>query len=302
MTDDNIARVTTPEAQSFGRAFDSPHASGDSDVGLREMVAAVRRGKKTLLAAIVLGVGVAFAVLTYITPKFQAEALILIEPQEPRSVIVEAAVAGLMRDAEAVRSETYVLASSAMADRIIGRLNLIDDPEFNPDPKPQSSFLRALCGGVESLTGMQPGVCQDDGQGSAADPQMDNMRHSQLVDRFNKSLQVVALEKSRVIAVRFLSTNARKAQEIANTVAQQYLALREEAKFESTSRVTTWLGDQIAELRAAVAAGEEQIESLRQLHGLVDGDRGDLSSQEVGQVSTQLVMARAARAEAEAMC
>lgn len=286
--------------QPGAMVIDAPYDSAEMALSLREIVAAIRRGRNVLLFTVLFCMGLTFAFLMLITPRYQAEALIMIEPQEPQAVIVEPAVSGLLRDAEAVNSETYVLTSSAMADRVIGELDLISDPEFNPAPGPESPFLRSVCSSALSRAGIRLFGCADRMPDSSAKPQLGNLRYSKLVDRFSKAMQVAAIKGSRVISVRFMSAEPEKAREITNTIARQYLTLREQMKFDSTSRVTSWMGEQLTDLRELVESGEESIESLRQQHGLVEGDRGDLVSQEAGQVSTQLVIARAERAEAEA--
>lgn len=274
--------------------------SDDLDFGLREILATVWRRKSAFLWSLAACVGAALVLLMLVTPRYRAEALILIEPQEAQAAIVEPAATGLLRDAEAVLSETYVLTSSAMVERVVDIHRLQQDPEFNPALAPKRALSRMLCNllPVSAVPAMLD--CNGSHPEPAVDPRSEALNYSRIVDRFERALDVNALSDSRVISVRFTSTDPLKAQAITNTIAGQYLELREEAKFESAYRVTAWLNEQIADLRGKVMDGESAIEALRRERGLIEGDRGSLQSQEVGQVSSQLVIARAARAEAAA--
>ena len=73
-----------------------------------------------------------------------------------------------------------------------------------------------------------------------------------------------------------------------------------EAKFEATQRANTWLNERVSELREKVEAAETAVEQFRQESGLLQGKGETLTSQEVAELNTQLILARSARAETEA--
>jgi succinoglycan biosynthesis transport protein ExoP len=260
------------------QAYVSPyptHPAIDDDVGLADIFSVIRRRISVLggimLSALVLAVAVLFA----LTPRYTAEVLVLIESQESNIVTLDSVVAGLSGDAESVQSEAHVLRSRALADRVVQKLDLVNDLEFN----------RAL-----------------------SDPQADpdsvnfssSQEYSSLLDLFQERLQVSPQENSRVISLRFSSESPEKAANIANTLADEYIQSRLETKFEFTQRANTWLAERIKGLREKLAADEANIESMRQQYGLLEGNGSTLVTQELIELNTQLVMARTARAEAEA--
>ena len=105
-------------------------AHGD-DVGLAEIFAVVRRRISVLGGIVAAALVLAVLALTLLTPRFTAELLILIESQGNNIAALESVVAGLSGDAETVQSEAYVLGSRALADRVVQRMDLENDPEFN---------------------------------------------------------------------------------------------------------------------------------------------------------------------------
>ncbi len=257
----NVSTHTAAQAGHY------PDADGsvEDDIGIGEVLAVLRR-RAGLIAAIVLPVMVATAlILMWLTPRYSAELLIMIESAGDRRIVsLESVAAGLSGDEESVQSESFVLASPALARRVIDRLDLDQIAEFMP---------------AESI-----------------DPATDM---ASVVDTFLSRLEIAPQENSRVIAVRFSAEDPQRAALIANSVGDEYLATRLETKFEATRRATAWLGQRIDELRVTVADKEAAVERARRDFGLLEGNGATLSSQELAELNTQMVMARSARAEAE---
>ncbi len=271
-----------------------------SELSLREILATLMRRKMILISAVLLAVVLSLTALSIITPLYSAEALILIEPHNKQAMLIETAVGAIGGDETTVRSETYILQSRAMVDRVVERLALDTDPEFVGSPEAAPGAVRAwLSSAVAAVRDRLPFLEASNAEPSQPDELADALKYNRLVNRFSEALSVGAINETRVISISFMSSDPQKAQAIANTVADEYMNLREEVKLESSSRVSTWMDNQVVELQATVREGEAAIESLRQQYGLVEGTRGDLGSQELAQVSSQLVLARAERAEAE---
>ena len=256
------------------RASESAHYADNLDHDSGGLVGIILQNKLILLGTLAVCLTLGIAAIVLITPKFEAETLLLIEPQDNQAAVVQPVAAGLGRDAEAVRSETYIISSGELINRVISRLNLASDSELNPDGN----------------------TISDSPDGSESS----QISHSKLVDRFRESARVNVVADSRVLSIRFNSVEPVKAQRIANSMANEYLLLREEMKLKSSSRLTSWLDGQISSLREQLQEKEAGIEELRRQYGMVEGTRGDLRTQELAQVSTQLIMARAERAGAEA--
>jgi len=247
----------------------------DEDVGLGEVLAAIRR-RRWVLAAVVVPAMLAATLASFLlTPRYTGETLVVIEPQQQNFVSFESVVAGLPGDLEAVESEAFVLRSRSLADRVIQRLGLDADPEFN-----------------DTLAD-RPARAEDAGALTARE-------YSAVVDAFLDRLAVSPQESSRVIAVRFSSQSPEKAAEIANVVADEYILSRLESKFETTQRASAWLNERVADLREQVARAESAVEQARRAAGIVESQGFTLTSRELAELNSQLIMARTERAEAEA--
>jgi succinoglycan biosynthesis transport protein ExoP len=264
---------THPQERHPGSNFTVAGEIMPDDPGIGEIFAALRRHKYVMLATIVVSLALAGLFLLLITPLYSSETLIMIEPANASVVSIESVVSGLSGDEETIQSEVFVLYSRSLAGRVIRRLKLYEDPEFNYE--------------LESIdkTKLNGGLSRE---------------FSALTVRFLDQLTVLPKAKSRVISVSFSSVSAEKSATITNTLADEYIMSRLEGRYESTERANDWLGVRIEELRNNVQNVEREIESARARFGLLGGDGITLASRELIELNTQLVMARSERAEAEA--
>jgi capsular exopolysaccharide synthesis family protein len=260
----------------YGGQYQSMHDSGAS---LTEMFGAVRRRKWVLFGIVTGALIFGGIILTMLTPRYTAEAMILIESQSSNIATINSVATGLPGDAASVQSEAYILNSRTLAHRVIDKLGLIDDPEFNEE----------IGAAAERSRG-------DD----AADGQRQDPQYQEVAEEFYSRLSVMPQMNSRVISVQFVSERPEKASEITNALVEEYILSRLEAKYDSTRRSNEWLSERIVDLRDKVEAGERKAAELRQEFGLAETDGTTLSSKELSEISAQLILSRAARAETAA--
>ena len=130
--------------------------------------------------------------------------------------------------------------------------------------------------------------------------EIENKIGAQVVDSVIKGFAVTPVSRSYVIKISFRSEDPRRAAMIANGMADQYIFDQLEAKFEATRRATTWLNDRLGELRKKVRDSEKAVEFFRNKKGLVRGKGTSITTQQLSELNTQLILATSDRAEAEA--
>jgi succinoglycan biosynthesis transport protein ExoP len=227
-----------------------------------------------------------FAAVNVITPRYKSEARILIEGRENVFLRPEADKLDRERavvDAEAVASQVQLVLSRDLARKVIGELKLAERPEFDPTLN-GVSFLR----GVLSVVGL------------AKDP-LKMSPEERALEAYSDRLTAFPVEKSRVIAIEFSSADPELAAQVANTIAETYLTLQQHARQDQTRSASQWLGNEIESLRARVADAEAKVEEFRSRSNLFVGTNNtSLSSQQLAELNSQLVVARSQKAEAEA--
>ncbi|HEY5623276.1 MAG TPA: Wzz/FepE/Etk N-terminal domain-containing protein, partial [Gammaproteobacteria bacterium] len=274
----------------------------DPGQGLSDIFGAIRRRWKFLLTTVIVSLALAYALMALLTPRYTADARVLIEAEGRNLVSVEAVVPMLQADDTLVQSEAMVLSSRILATRVIQQLNLDEDPEFNPELRRSSTdesgaaagdtSARAVDGFIESVLSIFGSEGQSTTQSSFVD-----LTDSIVIDRFLRRLRVLPIENSRVLSVTFSSEDPVKAAMIANLVVDEYIAFRVDAKLDTTRRAAGWVDEQVAELQALVAENEAAVERARQEYGLQETGGVTLASRELDSLDAQLFQARSQRTE-----
>lgn len=257
------------------------------DVDLGALWRAVVR-KKGLLAGLVISASLAtFIALQFVTPLYTSQARVLIENDEtaflrPRNEQSNTDVRVLL-DPEAVASQVQVLLSRDLAYKVVKALKLDENPEFNTKWGPAST-LKKLAVAI-----------------GLADAPSAATREEYALDTFEQRLSVYQIAKSRVIAVEFDSADPKLAAAAANTLAEKYLAWQQKTKLSQTRDASHWLSQQIDSLRKRVTESEAAVEKFRARTGLIAGSNDvTLDAQQLSELNSQLILARAQRSEAEA--
>jgi uncharacterized protein involved in exopolysaccharide biosynthesis/Mrp family chromosome partitioning ATPase len=270
--------------------FESVSDGGFSRVGERDLDfgalgRALWRKKWSIFGPAIAVAVIAFVVVNILTPKYKSEARILIEPRENAFSRPDADKTGerAQFDMEAVTSQVQILTSRDLALKVIKDLELADRAEFDSIKK-----------GV-SVSSLMLGLL-----GLSKDPRQLTPEERVLAAYYDR-LNIVAIEKSRVIQIEFQSSDPELATRVANAIADAYLNLQQQAKQSQTRGASQWLAGEIDRLREKVGAAEQRAEDFRAQSDLYSGpSSSSLISQQLSELTTQLGAARAQKAELDA--
>ena len=262
------------------------------------------RRKSLLIGIVVLLTALAAAVLAMVKPLYTAQTDVIIENREQKVSDLKAVLGDILPDKEGLLSEIEVIRSRSIADRVIDRMGLFNDPEFNESLKPKSLLATWLGDAQEALERYLPpevfAVFSGDETKLLSESDRQAREHDQVVDAFLDRLSVSVKGQSRVIVIYFTSEDPVKAARISDMVADAYIVEQLEAKFAATKRANQWLAGKLQDLRKQVAASEGAVEAYRQRAGLLQSKEGTLISQQVADLNTQLLVVRSERAAADA--
>lgn len=269
---------------AVAKPADAPLAeTGDLDLRLLGRALARRRG--WILIPTVLALVGSVVAVNMVTPRFKSEARILIDGREnvflrPNSERSEERQGAL--DPEAVTSQVQLVLSRDLAREIIRKNKLAERPEFDP-----------VLQGVTPLRSLLALV------GIGRDP-FSMTPEERVMEAYYDRLTAYAVDKSRVIVIEFLSWDPDLAARVANSIADGYLVLQQNARQDQAKSASTWLAGEIENLRKKVSEAESRVEDFRSKSSLFIGTNNTtLSNQQMGEVNTQLNNARAMKADAE---
>jgi len=121
-----------------------------------------------------------------------------------------------------------------------------------------------------------------------------------IADSLAGALTVNRRGMTYVIEITARSTSAERAQLIANTYADVYIASQVNQRVDTAQRANSWLSRRLAELRDDVQAKESAAETFRVQSGLMSAQGSTLQEQQITNVQTQVLQAQADLAEREA--
>ena len=130
--------------------------------------------------------------------------------------------------------------------------------------------------------------------------EIERRTRANVITALQEAVSVRVHGRSRVIDVTATSVQPKLAAAIVNTLADLYLVDQLEAKFEATKRATDWLNERVQDLRGQVAASESAVEEFRRRTGLTQSKDTTVTRQQISEINTQLILARAQTAEAGA--
>ena len=254
------------------------------DLDLRALGQALARKRGWIIIPTVLAAVLSIAAVNLVTPRYKSEARILVDGREnvflrPNGERNEERTA---LDAEAVTSQVQLLLSRDLAREIIRKNKLAERPEFDP-------VLQGLSP-VKSLLALF---------GIGRDP-FSLTPEERVLDAYYDRFTAYAVDKSRVIVIEFQSRDPDLAARVANSIAEGYLVLQQNARQEQAKAASQWLSGEIDNLRKKVSEAESRVEEFRSKSSLFVGTNNTtLSNQQMGELNTQLNNARALKSDAE---
>lgn len=213
------------------------------------------RGKFWVLLVVLLCVGIG-GTYAYVlaTRVYTSDATVVLESRQEQVVDIESVVTGLSGDQATINTEVEVIRSRRLAQKLLERLNLIEDPEFNASlrPKPQFSIRRELSELRTQFMGPREGVAEPSPQ-RTMDATIDNVL---------RAISVSNIRQSYVFRITVTTEDAQKSADMANTLADLYILEQLETKFEATEKATNWLTERVAELQIQLEAAEARVKEF----------------------------------------
>jgi succinoglycan biosynthesis transport protein ExoP len=257
-------------------------ATGEPDMlGLGR---ALWQKRATIVSITLIVATAALLVVNAITPQYRSESRLLLEARENVFLRAAADKNGTDRttiDPEAVASQIQVVLSRDLAREVIRKEKLAENPEF--------------AGGAQSPLGVVLGLF-----GLGRDRSKMTLEE-RTMEAYYDHLNVQAVDKSRVIAIDFSSADPKLAARVANSIAETYLKMQQEAQQDQTRAAGTWLAGEIQKMRKRVAEAEAKVEQYRAKTNLFVGSNNtSLPSQQLTEINSQIAAARGRKADIEA--
>lgn len=252
-----------------------------------KVIGGIANAKALIVATTVLGAMLGVAIALSTPKKYEAAAEILVDPRELKLVERDLTQSGLPSDATLalVENQARILTSGIVLNKVVDKLNLAQDPEFNGT---KGGGLGSIVSDLRSLLSRRDAAAADDRKRALA------VRH------LAESLSVERGGKTFVIVVAVKTEEAEKSALIANTMTDMFLQTYGELQAGTAGRATDELNARLDELRDGVEAAERKVESFRAENDLIDAQGRLITDDEIIRLNDQLTTARARTLELNA--
>lgn len=304
---DQVSRLPSPEPQrrwvpvertyapALARLADRRPAEAPPD--FFEILRKLWRHRMIVLVSTLSCTVLAAAVVSALPKRYMAEAKVLVGVPEVRVMNVESIIANLTPNADRVQNETFVMQSRELAQQVIERLRLAENPEFNWELRREPAWRRYLRVGTYIPDAWA--FWRNDPPPPMPSSEAALERRDHLIDALLSQVNVTSLGRSHVLSVEAESQNPKTAAAIANTLAEAYLRQQQKEKLDVTDQAEKFLAGRIAELRQQVEKSDQAVEEYRKKNNLYRGTSAGVTSQQLTELNSQLIIAQTAKAEAE---
>jgi polysaccharide biosynthesis transport protein len=276
------------------RLVDGGGQAEATGMDLRKFLSILRRRKGVIIGCIILITGLIAALVFQLTPRYTAEASVLLDTRKTNVVPLQNVLSGLQNDSAVVLSEVEVLSSPRIAGKVVEKLHLDTLPEFNPELAPKPIFAPVTW--IKELLLPLLGKHGENGEAVTGPEAIQIEVRRQLASR----VKVTNDGESYILKVRAESEDPRLAAKIANAYVDAYLLDQLEAKFEATRRASAFLSDHLGELRDKVRDSEHAVEIYKEQNHIVQAKDSTLTGTQLSEINSQLIVAQAEMAEKEA--
>jgi polysaccharide biosynthesis transport protein len=254
----------------------------------------LHRQYPVIVVAFLLTVALAAVYLFTTPPSFTALAKLMIDARKVQLFQQQSVLGDAPPDPWSIDSQVEVLQSENVALAVIKDLHLTKDPQFL---WPKLGLFSAIKGSVLGLVDSVLRLFQSSST-STSDPEFALTRAA--VERFQSQLIITRAGLTYIISVGFRAQDAQQAAKIANAVADAYIADQLEAKYQAALRAGTWMQERIKELRVQATNAERAVEDFKTKNNIVAASGRLMNEQQLSELNTSLIQARALTAETKA--
>ncbi len=266
-----------------------PGGLAESSVSdLEKLLAMARRQAVVLALGCALGLFGGVAYVATAIPQYVATSYVLIDDRSVRAVQDLLPTATLAPQDSAIESQVELLRSEQIGMAVVDKLGLDRSEAFLLE---KQSPAEMLLDRLDFRTWFAP------------PPVTTNeavVSKKQALQKLLGGLTIRRVGRAYVLSISYMSDDRDLAATIANGFADVYLIDQLESKYESTRRASGWLQERIRELRDQSREAELAVQRFRSQNNLLSAGGRLISDQQLSEINSQLITARAETARTRA--
>lgn len=229
------------------------------EVTLREVGTMLVRRRSVIFTTMVVFLLLGTSALVLSTRRYRSVGEIELQKDSAGSLGIQTGSADAPSDALEVnmiiQTQAKILQSDSLALKVIEDLHLDQTQDF----KPRTNFLSSILGCFSAKVPADP-------QGAS----LENSPHrrNQVLRVFHRHLTVKPIAGTRLIDVEYLSPDPQLAAAVVNDLLQGLIEKGFQARYSATMQASSWLGNQLEELRGQTRELQQRVVKLQQESGV----------------------------------
>jgi capsular exopolysaccharide synthesis family protein len=277
----------------------------------------LRRNLLTSGAILVTTIGLGMGYLAISPNEYTTSATLAIESSRLQSMPSQPLFNDLPMDLFTVRAAIEAMASPSLIRQGIDELGMWDDAELTERPSALKLRKEAALASITRLlpdnllqmfTDLQSSSAAlkpagEDGDGPSASPE--EVQRTEVLERFNRRLKVTQVPQSLLVTVEYRSSNPKKAERVANGMAQTFLNSQKLEKMQQLRSSTALLEGITERFHGRMVKAQNDLREYQKKLGRVDltvvgGQSSTISSQSTADLVGRYLATRTERIELEA--
>jgi polysaccharide biosynthesis transport protein len=288
------APAVAKEAVPAAAGFVPQNVTSVAETHLVDYIKVLYKRRWTAATAFVLVLASVTIYTFSLTPMFEARTRLLIETENQNVVSFKEVIEEDQTKADYYQTQYNILQSRALARKTIESLKLWNNPLI-AKPKEEEFTLRNAPGYVAGLFKSAP-------ERTDVRPADETTEQSRTIDTFLDDLTVAPIRNSRLVDIKYRSSDPALATEIVNALARNYIEQSLEYKFMASKEATDWLGERLAEQRKQVEAAESKLQAYREKNDAISlEDRENIVVQKLADLNAAVTRAKTERIQKESM-
>ncbi|MEM5520883.1 polysaccharide biosynthesis tyrosine autokinase [Sulfitobacter sp. AS59] len=268
----------------------------DDTIDVGALITTLWRGKWLIAFVTICTVGLAIYYAYFkAVPMYQSTAVVILETKQDNFAGLPSISGGLSGDSTGVNTEVEVLKSRGLAQKVVERLKLIQDPEFNSELREPSVVGRGIKA-VKLVFGS--GMSEEMAQSEAL---QENRIRDNVTEQLLRQISVSNIRQSLVFNISAETQSPVKSAKIADTFAETYIRNQLEVKFTATDQATEWLSKRVSELQIELEIAEKKVKSFTAQTQLVSIEGLEALERQIKDMRDRISNAEVSKIELETM-
>lgn len=268
---------------------------GDNVLSVQRVLRAVRRRLGVMIGVFVLTFALVAIHAFQLQAAYTATSRVIINSRDQNVVDIGAVLSGMPANTAILDTEAEILRSRTLLEKVVQRLDLINDPEFNGAKREPNEWDQRINGVKSFIRGLLPfGRAADADDGEPQDPAVaERAELDGVISSVRNAIWVNRVGATFIIEISATTADPKKSALLSNTLAEVYLDNQLDTKFKATRRAQEWLDARVGELRDELRDAESRVESHRASTGLLRTGGDTLTEQTIRSINADLTSAQA---------